>query len=85
MQFLAQIHITPKEGVNNPEGLAIARALENLGFNSIVDIKSGKYIELTIQNAESIAQAESIVDKMCNQLLSNIVIEQFTFNLQEID
>lgn len=85
MKFLARIYITPKEGVNNPEGLAIKGGLKNLGYDSVEEVHSGKYIELELSGDLNEHQSREKIDEMCKRLLANIVIEQYRFELEQID
>ncbi len=85
MKFLAHIYITPKQGVNNPEGLAIKRGLENLGYDNIAKINSGKYIQLELDGDLNAREATARIEEMCNRMLANIVIEQYRFDLEEIN
>ena len=79
--FLATVRITLKPTVNDPEGLTIARALASLGFDSVEGVRSGKYIEITLDEAERDA-AEERVTEMCEKLLANPVIERYSFDVQ---
>jgi len=85
MKFLAHIYVTPKQGVNNPEGLAIKRGLENLGYKNIAKVNSGKYIQIELSEGLSEAEANARIKEMCNRMLANIVIEQYRFDLEKID
>ena len=79
--FLATVRVTLKPTVNDPEGLTIARALATLGFDSVQGVRSGKYIEITLDESER-AGAERTVTEMCEKLLANPVIERYSFDLQ---
>ncbi len=79
--FLATVRVTLKPTVNDPEGLTIARALATLGFDSVEGVRSGKYIEITLDESDRV-KAEKRVTEMCEKLLANPVIERFSFDLQ---
>ncbi|MDA1257215.1 MAG: phosphoribosylformylglycinamidine synthase subunit PurS [Chloroflexi bacterium] len=79
--FLATVRVTLKPTVNDPEGLTIARALGSLGFDSVNGVRSGKYIEITLDESDR-ADAEKRVTEMCEKLLANPVIERYSFDLQ---
>ena len=81
--FLAKIHVLLKPTVNDPEGLTIARALGRLGFDSVDAVRAGKYFEVQIQRSD-VATAEQDVKAMCEKLLSNPVIEKFTYELESV-
>lgn len=76
----AQIRITLKTGVLDPQGKAISHALGALGFEGIKDVRQGKFIEIDLDAANE-AAARSQVEKMCEQLLANTVIESYTYEL----
>jgi len=67
------VFVTLKNGVLDPQGKAIHRALEGLGFSGINDVRAGKLIELAI--ADSVTDAE--IEEMCRKLLANTVIENY--------
>ncbi len=80
--MLAKIFIKPKKGILDPQGKAVSGALGRLGFNHIQDVRIGKYIEIRL-DAEDTVTAQSDVRKMCETLLVNKVIEDFTFEIVE--
>ncbi len=71
------MHVTLKDGVLDPQGKAIHRALETLGFAGVTDARQGKVIDLELACADE-AGAREQVDRMCRQLLANTVIEDYT-------
>ena len=76
----ALITITLKSGVLDPQGKAIAHALGNLGFNGIGEVRQGKYIEVELAETDK-ARAKATVEQMCQKLLANTVIENYTIEL----
>ncbi len=68
--------IKPKVGVLDPEGRALQRALEDLGYAQVRDAQIGKLItlELAVEDPE---RARELVREMCEKLLANPVIEQY--------
>ncbi len=77
----ARIHITLKNGVLDPEGKAIEGALGALGFQGVGDVRKGKYIEIALDGM-SRAEAEDKTKAMCERLLANTVIENYTIDLE---
>lgn len=73
----ARVHVTLKDGVLDPQGKAIHRALEALGFAGVRDARQGKVIDLELEGADETGAREQ-VDRMCRQLLANTVIEDYT-------
>jgi phosphoribosylformylglycinamidine synthase PurS subunit len=68
-----RIFVTLKNGVLDPQGKAIHKALEGLGFAGINDVRAGKLIELDLADDTS----DASVDEMCRKLLANTVIENY--------
>lgn len=69
-----RIFITLKNGVLDPQGKAIHHALNGLGFAGVNDARQGKMIELDVADNTTEAQLEA----MCQKLLANTVIENYT-------
>ncbi len=78
----ARVHITLKDGVLDPQGKAIAHALADLGFTGVNAVRQGKYIEIDVDERDA-AAAKASVSKMCEQLLANTVIEDYTVDIAE--
>jgi len=68
-----RIFVTLKPGVLDPQGKAIHKALEGLGFAGVNDVRAGKLIELDVADDTDDAQ----IDDMCRKLLANTVIENY--------
>lgn len=77
----ARIKITLKTGVLDPQGKAIQNALGALGFEGVEDVRQGKYIEVELQEIDA-DKARRQVERMCEQLLANMVIENYTYELE---
>ncbi|PHS40256.1 MAG: phosphoribosylformylglycinamidine synthase [Robiginitomaculum sp.] len=76
----AVIHIELKPGVLDPQGRTIARSLAHMGFGGVTSARQGKTIELEL-DTEDAGQARIDVEKMCNQLLANVVIEDYQIEI----
>ena len=72
-----KIFVTGKAGIFDPPGATAMRALANLGYDGVEDVKIGKYIEL------SGVVDEATVREMCEKLLANPVIEDYRIELAE--
>ena len=83
MAYLAKIYVTLKPAVSDPAGQTVLAALQRMGHQDAVDARIGKYLELRVTGNAADAAAES-VDRMCRELLSNPVIEDYRFELEEI-
>jgi phosphoribosylformylglycinamidine synthase len=82
--WLANVRITLKPVVNDPPGLAIRDGLHNLGYSSVKLVRAGKYIQVYLE-ADGRDAAESVVNSMCQRLLANPVIEDYSFDVQQIE
>ena len=76
----ARVHVTLKSGVLDPQGTAIGHALHNLGFSGVHDVRQGKVIELELEESDP-KKARATVESMCNKLLANPVIENYSIEL----
>lgn len=80
MQFKAEIHVTLKRTVNDPQGLAIRGGLHSLGYEGVESVRAGKFIEVWL-DAHSAEEAERLADEMSDQLLANPVIEDYSVDV----
>lgn len=78
----ARVEVAFREGVLDPEAVAIGRALASLGFDGVRDVRKVKVIELDL-DAQDQASAESQIRMMCERLLANPVIETYRISLAE--
>jgi len=81
--YQAQIYVTLRPSVLDPAGTAVQSGLKHMGDENVTQIRIGKYIELTL-NAASEEAAREQLDRLCDQLLANPVIENYRFDLQEM-
>ena len=68
--------VTLKEDVLDPQGNTIKKALNNMNFKNVNDVRQGKYFEIEIDEKNK-KNAEEKADDMCNKLLANLVIEDY--------
>jgi phosphoribosylformylglycinamidine synthase PurS subunit len=71
-----EIRVYPKQGVLDPQGRAIASALERLGHRSVVDVRAGKIFFLDVRGTDAVA-VEADARRMAEELLANTVIEGY--------
>lgn len=77
----AKVHVTLKGGVLDPQGKAIGHALESLGFQGVGEVRQGKVIELDLSETDP-EKARAQVGEMCEKLLANTVIENYSIDLE---
>ena len=68
-----RILVRLKPGVLDPQGRAVHHALDGLGFSGVEDVRVGRMIEMEVAEGTS----EETLAKMCEQLLANMVIEDY--------
>ena len=76
----AIVYVKLKDGVLDPQGSTIQRALENMGYQGIRDIRSGKVFEIAFQKEQG-KKPEELIEEICRKLLTNPVIEKFNFEI----
>ncbi len=76
----ARVHVTLKPGVLDPQGKAIQHALSALGFAGVDGVRQGKVIELDLTETDPNQAHENLHD-MCEKLLANTVIENYTIEI----
>ena len=81
--FEAQIKVTLKKTVADPQGLTVKHALDSLNFSGLEDIRMGKFITLQLK-AKDEAEAKIQVESMCQKLLANPIIEDYSFEVKKI-
>jgi phosphoribosylformylglycinamidine synthase len=80
MTYTVQIKVMPLKELLDPQGKAIAGGLQNLGLNSIEDVRVGKNITLQV-NADSTEKAKQIAEEATKKLLANPVMEYFEISV----
>jgi phosphoribosylformylglycinamidine synthase PurS subunit len=73
---LARVLIRPKEGVVDPQGKAVERALPTLGFEGVEDVRVGRMVELHTDDPDRLGE-------LCEKLLANPLIEDYEIELVE--
>jgi phosphoribosylformylglycinamidine synthase PurS subunit len=76
----AVVYVKLKDGVLDPQGSTVKRALENMGYPEIKDVRFGKMFEVTFQKDEK-RKPEELIDEICRKLLTNPVIEKYNFEI----
>jgi phosphoribosylformylglycinamidine synthase subunit PurS len=76
----ARVTVTLKNGVLDPQGKAIEGALGALGFAGVDQVRQGKVFDLELDGSDR-AKAEADLKGMCDKLLANTVIENYTISL----
>lgn len=80
--YQAKIYVTLRPSVLDPAGTAVQSGLKHMGYENVEQVRIGKYVEVKL-TAEDEAAARTQLDRMCDQLLSNPVIENYRFELNQ--
>jgi len=81
----AKVSVSLKKTVVDPQGLAVKNALKSLNYEQEVEeVRIGKLIDIKL-NISDREKAEQIIDQMCKKLLSNPIIEDYSFTLEEVE
>jgi phosphoribosylformylglycinamidine synthase len=82
MTYTAEIRVMLKDGIADPQGQTIERALPALGYVGVSDVRVGKQIQLSLE-AATVDEARTRAHEMCERLLANTVIESFEVTIGE--
>jgi phosphoribosylformylglycinamidine synthase subunit PurS len=81
VRWLAEVHVSLRPGIADPEGQTIAGGLRSLGFDTVSEVRSGKLLRVAF-DAAGVEDAERVVADMCRRLLANPVMETATWELR---
>ena len=73
--------VTLKKDVLDPQGKVVSQTLKNMGYNNIINVRQGKYFEIELNEINE-EKAKKKIEEICKNLLTNIVIEDYTINLK---
>jgi phosphoribosylformylglycinamidine synthase len=76
MSYVAFVDVMLKEGISDPQGATIERALPALGYAGVSGVRVGKRIRLEIDATDQ-SEARTKIEEMCERLLANPVIESY--------
>jgi phosphoribosylformylglycinamidine synthase subunit PurS len=79
----AHVFVSLKRTVLDPQGKTIHGALKKMGYQGVDDIRQGKYFELTLASGLDKAAAGAEVERIAREVLTNPVIEEFSYQLKE--
>ena len=71
----AVVYVRLKDGVLDPQGVTIQKALSQMGYGDFVSVRSGRFFELEIKAGST--DVERKIDEVCSKLLANPVIEKY--------
>jgi phosphoribosylformylglycinamidine synthase PurS subunit len=77
----AQIYVTLKKGVLDPQGSTVQRSLHQMGYANVTSVRIGKFMEVALDAADE-QSARAQIDEMCRKLFVNPNIEEYRFELE---
>ncbi len=80
--YKVKVYVTLRESVLDPQGSAVKSALHSMEYKEVQDVRIGKYMELTIEKSDR--DLDVAVREMCEKLLANTVIEDYSYEVQEV-
>src|SRR4030081_4029641 len=81
LSMKAHVYVSLKKSVLDPQGKTIQGALKKMGYKGLEDVRQGKYFEITLDGGLNRDQAQTEVERMAREVLTNPVIEEFRFSL----
>jgi phosphoribosylformylglycinamidine synthase subunit PurS len=79
----AYVYVSLKKSVLDPQGKTIHGALTKIGYSNLHDVRQGKYFEITLNGRISKDEANQEVERIAREVLTNPVIEEFSFSVEE--
>ncbi len=83
MKFKAEIDVMPLDALLDPQGKAVTNSMKNIGLAEIDGVRIGRHVRLFV-DAASIEIAESKVEEACKRLLSNQIMESFSYTVTSV-
>ena len=83
MKFKAEIDVMPLDALLDPQGKAVTNSMKNIGLAEIDGVRIGRHVRLFVE-ACSIEIAESKVEEACKKLLSNQIMESFSYTVTSV-
>jgi phosphoribosylformylglycinamidine synthase subunit PurS len=79
----AHVYVTLKTSVLDPQGQTIQNALRKIGFSAVSAVRQGKYFALSLADGLTAETAKAEVERIASEVLTNPVIEDFTYRIEE--
>jgi phosphoribosylformylglycinamidine synthase len=79
----AYVYVSLKKSVLDPQGKTIQGALKKMGYRGLGDVRQGKYFELSLEAGLTRDEAQSEVERIAREVLTNPVIEEYRYSLED--
>lgn len=81
--YKVTVYVTYKDSVLDPQGEAVKGAVHRMGYESVENIRIGKYFEIQVSKDEK--DVEQVIEEICDKLLANVVMETYRYEIQEVE
>lgn len=81
--YFVKVYVTYKDSVLDPQGEAVKKAVHRLGYDSINDIRIGKYFEIQVSSTET--EVEATIEAICDRLLANVNMETYRYEINKME
>lgn len=81
--YKVTVNVTYKDSVLDPQGEAVKGAVHRMGYESVENIRIGKYFEIQVSKDED--DIEQVIEEICDKLLANVVMETYRYDIQEVE
>ncbi len=85
MTWKVRVETMLKKSILDPQGQAVKSGLDALGYKNVEDVHVGKYMEIIIKDTETEEEVAEQIDEMCQRLLANVVIEDYSFQIEKME
>lgn len=83
MKFKAEIDVMPLDALLDPQGKAVSNSMPTIGLPEISGVRIGRHVRLFVDAANK-AEATDKVEQACKKLLSNQIMESYTYSVSEM-
>ena len=81
--YQVEVYVMYKESILDPQGEAIKKAIHQLEFQEVKEVRLGKYFQLTLEKSER--PVAEVVEQLCHDLLANEVMESYRYEIKEVN
>ncbi len=83
MKYQAEIDVMPHQELLDPQGKTVEKNMVNLDIHGVGQVRIGKHVSMTVE-AENETEAKAKVDEACRKLLANVIMETYTFTVDQV-
>ncbi|EPH95295.1 phosphoribosylformylglycinamidine synthase, purS protein [Enterococcus faecalis 13-SD-W-01] len=81
--YFVKIYVTYKDSVLDPQGEAVKHAVHKMGYETINDVRIGKYFELKVAKTDE--PVEEVIEQICDRLLANVNMETYRYEIETLE